>query len=218
VRRNDGQRAVADGQVLPRAAAPRLAVASWTDDVSGEGAAGATRLLARALHFAARQHVRQRRKGADGEPYINHLAEVADLIAEATEGLDVNLVVAALLHDVVEDTDTTSAEVAAAFGEDVAALVAEVTDDKTLPKAERKRLQIVHAPSLGPRAKLLKLADKTSNLRALAASPPANWSPERRRDYIAWGRAVVAGMRGACPWLEERFDAAAAAAEAAAGE
>ena len=177
-----------------------------------EGPADATRLLARAFHFAAQRHAHQRRKGDAAEPYLNHLAEVADLVAEATGGEDASLVAAALLHDVIEDTDTTLAEVAATFGEDVAGLVAEATDDKTLPKAERKRLQIVHAPSRSPRAKLLKLADKTSNLRAMATSPPADWPLERRRDYVDWARAVVAGLRGASPWLEERFDEAAAAA------
>ena len=97
----------------------------------------------------------------------------------------------------------------------MADLVAEVTDDKSLPQAERKRLQVEHAPSRTPRAKVLKLADKTSNLRALAHSPPADWSVERRRDYITWGRDVVAGLRGASPELEAKFDQAAAAAEAA---
>ena len=104
---------------------------------------------------------------------------------------------------------------AAAFGEDIAELVAEVTDDKSLPKAERKRLQVLHAPDRSPRAKVLKLADKTSNLRAIAASPPADWSPERLRDYVEWARSVVAGLRGVSPWLEARFDEAADAAEAA---
>jgi (p)ppGpp synthase/HD superfamily hydrolase len=172
-------------------------------------------LLARAFRFAAAQHAAQRRKGAAAEPYVNHLAEVADLVARATGGADPNLVAAALLHDTVEDTGTTRAELEALFGADVAALVAEATDDKSLPKAERKRLQVVHAPSRSPRAKLLKIADKASNLRALAASPPAAWSVERRQAYVAWARSVVAGLRGGNPWLERRFDEAAAAADAA---
>lgn len=175
-----------------------------------------TRLLARAFRYAAAKHAGQMRKGEAKEPYINHPAEVAELVAEATGGADPDLVVAALLHDVVEDTPTPNAEIATEFGADVAGLVAEVTDDKSLPQAERKRLQVEHAPGLTLRAKVLKLADKTSNLRALATSPPADWSPQRRRDYVAWGREVVAGLRGACPWLEARFDEAAAAADAAA--
>jgi GTP diphosphokinase / guanosine-3',5'-bis(diphosphate) 3'-diphosphatase len=181
-----------------------------------EAQARSTRLLARAYRFAAERHAHQRRKGDAGEPYVNHLVEVADLVAQATSGRDPNLVAAAVLHDVIEDTPTSLEEVAAAFGADVAELVAEATDDKTLPKAERKRLQIVHAASRSPRAKLLKLADKTSNLRAMASSPPGDWSAERRRDYIAWARAVVDGLRGASPELEEQFDEAAAAADAAA--
>ena len=170
-------------------------------------------LLARAFRFAAERHAGQRRKGAAGEPYVNHLTEVAELVAEATGGRDPQLVAAALLHDTVEDTDTTHAELVERFGADVAGLVAEVTDDKSLPKAERKRLQVAHAPSRSARAKILKLADKTSNLRALAASPPADWPPDRRRAYVEWGREVVAGLRGACRELERLFDEAAAAAD-----
>lgn len=177
--------------------------------------ARAARLLTRAFLFAAERHACQKRKGQAGEPYINHLAEVADLVAEATAGDDAELIAAAVLHDVVEDTPTTLAEIAAVFGTDVAGLVAEATDDKSLPKEERKRLQVLRAAGHSQRAKKLKLADKTSNLRALAASPPADWSIERRRDYVAWSRAVVAGLRGADPWLEDRFDEAAQAADAA---
>jgi (p)ppGpp synthase/HD superfamily hydrolase len=191
----------------------------WLDgggrDMSNQEASQAIRLVTRACRLAAERHAGQKRKGATGEPYLNHLAEVAELVAEATGGGDPHLVAAAYLHDAVEDTATTRAELAERFGQDVADLVAEVTDDKSLPKAERKRLQIEHAPGLTPRAKVLKLADKTSNLRALAASPPVDWSVERRRDYVAWGRDVVTGLRGACPWLEARFDEAAAAADAA---
>ncbi|MFO1037719.1 MAG: HD domain-containing protein [Geminicoccaceae bacterium] len=177
--------------------------------------AAATMLLSRAFLFAAERHQHQRRKGDAAEPYVNHLAEVAALVAEATEGSDPGLVAAALLHDVVEDTATTRAEVAATFGEDVAGLVAEVTDDKSLPKAERKRRQVEHAPSKSRRAKMLKLADKTSNLRALAQSPPAKWPVERRLAYVAWAREVVDGLRGVSPELEAIFDETALKAEAA---
>jgi guanosine-3',5'-bis(diphosphate) 3'-pyrophosphohydrolase len=173
------------------------------------------RRLAAAYLFAAERHAQQRRKGDAGEPYINHLAEVAALVAEATAGRDPDLVIAAVLHDTVEDTETSHDELVRRFGQDVADLVAEVTDDKSLPQAERKRLQVEHAPSRTPRAKILKLADKTSNLRALAHSPPADWPVERRRDYITWGRDVVAGLRGASRELEAKFDEAARAAEAA---
>jgi GTP diphosphokinase / guanosine-3',5'-bis(diphosphate) 3'-diphosphatase len=165
-----------------------------------------------AADAAARWHVDQRRKGEAGEPYINHLLEVALLVAEATDGQDFNLVIAALLHDVIEDCDIPASEIAAEFGADVAGLVAEVTDDKTLPKLERKRLQIDHAAHASARAKILKLADKISNLRAMAASPPKGWTLERKQEYVAWSRQVVAGVRGASPWLEAEFDQAAAIA------
>ncbi len=167
----------------------------------------------RAAHAAARWHAKQRRKGADREPYINHLIEVAELVASSDAGEDV--ICAAFLHDAIEDQGIAAAEIAARFGPDVAGLVFEVTDDKSLPKAERKRLQVAHAPALSPGAKLLKLADKISNVRAVTQSPPADWSKERRLDYIAFCRKVVEGLRGADPTLEALFDEAAAAADLA---
>ena len=170
----------------------------------------------KAAQRAAHWHTGQRRKGAAQEPYINHLIEVARLVAEATGGGDPNLVVAALLHDAVEDQPVSRAAIAQEFGEDVAALVVEVTDDKTLPKQQRKRLQVEHAPALSPRAAILKLADKTSNLTALAVSPPADWNASRRLEYVQWGRDVVAGLKVENPWLAERFADAADAAERAA--
>jgi (p)ppGpp synthase/HD superfamily hydrolase len=170
-------------------------------------------LLARAFLFAAGRHAAQRRKGRAAEPYVNHLAEVADLVARATEGRDPALVAAALLHDVVEDTGTSSEEIEAAFGADIAGIVGECTDDKRLPKAERKRLQVIHAAGKSPRAKCVKLADKTSNLRALAASPPADWQPERIDQYVAWARQVAAGLLPVEAWLDAEFEAAARAVE-----
>jgi guanosine-3',5'-bis(diphosphate) 3'-pyrophosphohydrolase len=167
----------------------------------------------KAADAAARWHVHHRRKGPATEPYINHLLEVAMLVAEASEGSDPNLVIAALLHDAIEDSEVPVELIARSFGPEVAALVAEVTDDKSLPQAERKRLQVAHAGSRSQRAKMLKLADKTSNLRAVAASPPADWSVKRRIEYVAWAQAVAAGLRGASPWLEQRFDEAVRAAE-----
>jgi (p)ppGpp synthase/HD superfamily hydrolase len=164
---------------------------------------------------AAHWHADQRRKGAAGEPYVNHLLEVASLVADATGGDDVNLVIAALLHDAVEDQGVTPAMIAGEFGEDVAALVMQVTDDKSLPKAQRKALQIEHAPHKSPRAALLKMADKTSNLAALASSPPADWSVQRRADYVLWARQVVAGLQVDNAFLCGRFAEAADAAERA---
>jgi (p)ppGpp synthase/HD superfamily hydrolase len=177
--------------------------------------AGLLRVL-RAAETASRWHVAQRRKGDAQEPYINHLLEVAQLVGEATGGRDPDLVVAALLHDAIEDCEIQPATIEAEFGADVRVLVQSVTDDKTLPKATRKQLQVERAPGKPRRAKLLKLADKTSNLRAMAASPPANWPVARRLDYVAWARAVVAGVRGTHAGLEALFDEAAERAEAAA--
>jgi (p)ppGpp synthase/HD superfamily hydrolase len=167
--------------------------------------------LARAYNFAAAKHAGQSRKGKAGEPYINHLAEVAQLVAQATAGGDVDLVIAAVLHDTVEDTGTTFDEIAAAFGPRVASLVGEVTDDESLEKSERKRLQIEHAGHASTGAKIIKIADKTSNLRALASSPPVGWAVRRKAEYLDWAVQVVARCRGVNAWLEGEFDAAAGA-------
>jgi guanosine-3',5'-bis(diphosphate) 3'-pyrophosphohydrolase len=172
-------------------------------------------LVTEALHFAAEKHAGQRRKGASAEPYVNHVAEVACLLAQATRGTDANLVAAGLLHDVVEDTGATRDDIANTFGDDVASLVMEVTDDKSLPKPERKRLQVVHAPTKSARAKLIKLADKTSNLRAIAESPPANWDTKRCEDYLDWAQDVAAGLRGVSAELEAKLDDAERKARAA---
>ena len=138
----------------------------------------------RAADAAARWHVSQRRKGDAQEPYINHLLEVASLVVEATDGKDTKLVIAALLHDSIEDQEVPRGVIARAFGEDVTKLVEEVTDDKSLEKQERKRLQVEHSHKKSERAKILKLADKTSNLRTLTASPPPDWSVKRRLEYV----------------------------------
>jgi (p)ppGpp synthase/HD superfamily hydrolase len=167
----------------------------------------------RAADAAARWHAHQRRKGAAKEPYINHLLEVASLVAEATHGDDPELVVAALLHDAIEDQQVPSDLIAREFGSKVAGIVQELTDDKSLDKAERKRVQVETAAKKSNQAKLIKLADKTSNLRAIAFSPAPEWSVKRRLDYIDWAKSVVAGLRGISPWLEEQFDQAAEAAE-----
>jgi (p)ppGpp synthase/HD superfamily hydrolase len=162
--------------------------------------------LARALDFAARKHVHQRRKGALAEPYINHLADVAHRLALATDGGDLELVVAGLLHDTLEDTETTYAELVAEFGRPIADLVAEVSDDTSLPKAERRRLQIATAATKSLRARMLKLADMTSNLSSFRFSPPKGWPLARQREYFAWAKQVAAACRGVNPQLEADFD------------
>ena len=172
-------------------------------------------LVMRAADFAARRHSDQRRKGAAREPYTNHLAEVAALLAEAMDGEDGALIAAGLLHDTLEDTETEYEELQAIFGADVAKLVSEVTDDKSLPKVERKRLQIETAAKKSKRARLIKIADKTSNLRTIAASPPEDWSAARSIEYIDWAEQVVNRCRGLNEKLERAFDAAVVNARAA---
>jgi len=165
--------------------------------------------ITHALEFAARKHVKQRRKGKRKDPYVNHVAEVARMLAEATAGKDTNLVIAGLLHDTIEDTKTKHRELARHFGQDVADLVQEVTDDKRLGKATRKRLQIENAPHKTRRAKMIKIADKTANLHSVYASPPPDWKLKRRREYLVWACKVVSGCRGANRVLEDGFDKAA---------
>ena len=159
-----------------------------------------------AAHYAAGKHASQRRKGAAAEPYINHLIEVAHLVSAVSPEHDANLLIAALLHDVIEDAGATKEELARHFGSDVASLVAEVTDDKALPKAERKRLQVETAPKKSVRAQMIKLADKISNLRAILSSPPADWDTTRKREYFAWAKQVVGGFTSPHPVLKAEFE------------
>lgn len=169
----------------------------------------AARIL-RAAHFAASVHATHKRKGAQAEPYVNHVLEVARILAE--NGAPEEAILAGLLHDTVEDSDNdpepiTHARLVAEFGETVARIVAEATDDKSLPKETRKALQVKHAPQTSDAAKMLKLADKISNLRAITASPPANWDHARRVEYVGWAGRVAAGLKGANPALDALFDA-----------
>jgi len=165
-------------------------------------------LLLYAIKFSAEKHRNQRRKGADAFPYINHPIDVADILWRIGSVRDIDTIVAAILHDTLEDTDTTPAEIAALFGDDVLSLVEEVTDDKSLPKEERKRLQVVNAYYKSTGAKLIKLADKISNINDIGNSPPTEWSIERRLNYLDWATKVALGLRGVNSALEEYFDEA----------
>lgn len=162
--------------------------------------------LLRALHFSAEKHRDQRRKGADALPYINHPIEVASILANVAGIRDLRLLSAAILHDTIEDTITTPEDVEREFGRDVRLMVEEVTDDKNLPKTERKRLQIEHAPHLSRAAKLIKLADKICNVRDISEKPPATWSLQRRREYLDWAEHVIVGLRGIDRGLDSKFD------------
>lgn len=159
-----------------------------------------------AANFAAQKHAQQKRKGVLAEPYINHLLEVAELIAASNDELDTNLIIAGLLHDTVEDTVVTLQELKNNFGDDVASLVAEVTDDKSLPKEIRKKLQVETAHKKSRRAQILKLADKISNLRSILTSPPVGWSLERKQQYFQWARQVVSAIQEPNPYLKAEFE------------
>ena len=163
-------------------------------------------IILKALRFSAEKHRNQRRKDAEASPYINHPIQVAETLWTIGEVRDLTLLLASILHDTIEDTDTAPDEIKTQFGEDVLALVLEVTDDKNLPKKVRKQLQVETAPHKTRHAKLLKLADKISNVQDIIASPPSNWSLERRQEYVLWTEKVVAGLRGVNEKLESYYD------------
>ena len=162
----------------------------------------------KAMHFAADKHRFQRRKDVHASPYINHPIDLANVLVNEAHIEDAVVLVAAVLHDTVEDTETSLVEIEEHFGPEICAIVAEVTDDKTLPKAERKQRQVDHAPRATFRAQQLKFADKICNVRDIAKSAPSGWSLERQREYFDWAKRVVDGMRGPHARLEELFDAA----------
>jgi HD domain len=172
------------------------------------------RRLTKALAFAAEAHRNHRRKGASQEPYINHLIEVLDLVA-SVDGGDVDVLIAALLHDVLEDTGTDNDELVATFGERVARIVQENSDDMTLPKPARRRARLAGISKKSPEARLVKFADIISNLRAIAVSPPAGWSNDRRLGYLDSCRNLVDAGRGCNAEIERIFDDSAKAVEQA---
>jgi len=164
--------------------------------------------LLKATAFAADKHRSQRRKDAEASPYINHPIAVATVLAVEGKVFDEVTLLAAALHDTVEDTQTTFGELEEHFGPEVAGLVRELRDDKSLGKDERKRLQIEHASQTSSRAKQLKIADKICNIRDITVSPPADWSLDRRSKYLTWSEEVVAGCRAVNAKLDQAFDKA----------
>jgi GTP diphosphokinase / guanosine-3',5'-bis(diphosphate) 3'-diphosphatase len=165
-------------------------------------------LILHALEFSAHKHRDQRRKDLHASPYINHPIQLANLLVNVAGIDDPDVICAAILHDTIEDTETTPSELAHEFGARIRDVVMEVTDDKTLPKVDCKRLQIEHASHASRQAKLVKLADKICNLRDIASSPPAKWTLERQQDYFDWAKAVIDQVRGTNADLETAFDRA----------
>lgn len=164
------------------------------------------KILFRALSFAAHKHKDQRRRDVDASPYINHPISLAAILCTEAHVADVETLCGALLHDTVEDTETTAEELEQIFGESICAIVMEVTDDKSLTKAERKKAQIEHAAHISEKSKLVKLADKISNLRDVLNNPPPDWSLERRQQYFDWAKRVIDQIRGTHTALEALFD------------
>ncbi|CAK6982869.1 guanosine-3'%2C5'-bis(diphosphate) 3'-pyrophosphohydrolase MESH1 [Scomber scombrus] len=163
-------------------------------------------LLVETVNFAAEKHRDQRRKDAEATPYVNHPIGVARILSYEGGITDIEVLQAALLHDTVEDTDTTPAELEAKFGPVVARIVQEVTDDKTLSKLDRKRQQVEHAAHCSRQAKLVKLADKLYNLRDLNRCTPVGWTSERVQEYFLWASEVVKGLKGTNLALEEKLE------------
>lgn len=171
---------------------------SWEYDDTG--------LVLKALAFAAHKHRDQRRKGAEASPYINHPIALASVLWHEGKVTDAVVIAASILHDTVEDTETTAHELEMEFGCPIRDIVLEVTDDQRLPPLERKRMQVVKAAHASPMAKLVKLADKICNLRDILHAPPAGWDVERKRRYFDWAKDVVDGLRGTNAALEAVFD------------
>jgi guanosine-3',5'-bis(diphosphate) 3'-pyrophosphohydrolase len=163
-------------------------------------------LVLRAAQFAANKHKDQRRKDAKARPYINHPINLAEVLHTDGGLRDPIVIAAALLHDTIEDTETTYQELRGAFGAEVADVVVEVTDVKFLGKESRKRLQVAKAGRASERARQVKVADKICNLRDILASPPSSWSLARRQEYFDWAKDVVDQARGVNPKLERMFD------------
>jgi len=167
---------------------------------------GDLKILLKALAFAAHKHKDQRRRDVDASPYINHPISLADILCNEAHITDIETICGALLHDTVEDTETTAEELEVAFGKTIRDIVMDVTDDKNLSKASRKQAQIDHAAHISDKAKLVKLADKISNLRDVLYNAPPDWSLERRQEYFDWACNVIDQVRGAHPGLEALFD------------
>ena len=166
-----------------------------------------------AVIFATGKHHGQVRKDQQHSPYITHPLTVAQVILNIGDVSDLTILTAAILHDTIEDTCTNNSEIQDRFGNQVLNLVLEVTDDKSLPKMERKRLQVVHAPHLSIPARILKLGDKLVNCRDIILSPPEDWDLNRRQEYLQWSADVVYYLRGANHDLENAFHALLSEAE-----
>ncbi|PHS03172.1 MAG: phosphohydrolase [Blastopirellula sp.] len=152
--------------------------------------------LLHAIYFAAEKHKDQRRKNSAASPYINHPIEVAEHLNRVGKIVDEEILIAALLHDTIEDTNTTNQEIRESFGENILGLVLECTDDKSLEKSERKRLQILNAPKKSVGAKLIKISDKTCNLKSILLDPPVGWTVSRQLEYFQWASTVYDGLKG----------------------
>ncbi len=166
------------------------------------------KILLKALQFSAVKHKNQRRKDVEASPYINHPIALASILCNEAHVTDIEVICGALLHDTVEDTETTAEELEHEFGPSIKDIVMDVTDDKSLDKAARKQAQIDHAAHINDKAKLVKLADNISNLRDISTCPPSGWSLERRQQYFDWAKQVIDQVGAVNPALEEVFDLA----------
>lgn len=174
-----------------------------------------TAALLKAIAFAADKHRQQRRKGLDSDPYINHPIAVANILANIGNITELPILLAAVLHDTIEDTDTGQEEILQLFGIQVLNLVLEVTDNPHLSKPARKQLQIQNLPDMSTGAKCIRLADKISNMLDITFHPPLNWSPQRCAEYIDWSEQILVGCKGINTDLEYKFQQVIKAARTA---
>ena len=160
-------------------------------------------LITKAEAYARQNHEGQFRKGEAQEPYVTHVAEVASRVARY--GGSESAIAAAWLHDVVEDCDPEIEDIENLFGSKVAKIVAEVTDDKSLSKQDRKARQVKNAPYKSEEACLVKWADKICNLLSIANSPPP-WDKARKMEYIEWAREVASGLPYSTSTTRQEFE------------
>lgn len=161
--------------------------------------------LTKAYNFSAQKHTKQRRKDKDANPYINHPIEVAKILTDS-DIVDIDTIIAGILHDTIEDTNTTYEEIIENFGENIAKIVMECSDDKKLDKITRKQLQIVHAGEISSEARMVKLADKLSNCHNMINNPPCQWSKAEIYGYIYWSYAVCQKLKGINIKLDNKLD------------
>jgi len=144
--------------------------------------------------FATEKHKSQVRSNEKKTPYIIHPIEVADLVMKIGHVYDKDVLITALLHDVMDDTQTTYEQITSLYGTKVSSYLEEMTSKQGLSLKEQKKQQIMQAFRQNPSVAIIKLSDKLSNLKTLATSPPPSWSRDRIDQYFQWAQTVIENL------------------------